>query len=88
MSKHNNEVLPSISEADYRVLLQLAVTEIRTARRLVAQQINSTTNSTYWNLGKLLSEKQLAEGYGSGVVNQLSRHGTFATQLVGHETLL
>jgi predicted nuclease of restriction endonuclease-like (RecB) superfamily len=26
----------------------------------------------YWNLGKLLFEKQLQEGYGSGVVNQLS----------------
>lgn len=38
MNKHNNEVLPSISEADYRALLQLAVTEISTARRLVAQQ--------------------------------------------------
>jgi hypothetical protein len=26
----------------------------------------------YWSLGKLLFEKQLSEGYGSGVVNQLS----------------
>jgi len=26
----------------------------------------------YWNLGKLLFEKQLEEGYGSGVVKQLS----------------
>lgn len=26
----------------------------------------------YWNLGKLLSEKKLEEGYGSGVVKQLS----------------
>lgn len=26
----------------------------------------------YWGLGKLLYERQLEEGYGSGVVNQLS----------------
>lgn len=58
--------------ADYSDLLQLAVTEIRTARKVIAKQINSSTNSVYWNLGKLLFEKQLEEGYGSGVVKQLS----------------
>lgn len=57
---------------DYSDLLQLAVTEIRTARNVIAKQINSSTNSVYWNLGKLLFDKQLEEGYGSGVVKQLS----------------
>ena len=58
--------------ANYTDLLQLAVTEIRTARKVIAKQINSSTNSVYWNLGKLLFDKQLEEGYGSGVVKQLS----------------
>ncbi|PZX59370.1 putative nuclease of restriction endonuclease-like (RecB) superfamily [Algoriphagus ratkowskyi] len=58
--------------ADYTDLLQLAVTEIRTAREVIAKQINSSANSVYWNLGKLLFDKQLEEGYGSGVVKQLS----------------
>ncbi|WBL44247.1 DUF1016 N-terminal domain-containing protein [Algoriphagus halophytocola] len=58
--------------ADYSDLLQLAVTEIRTARKVIAKQINSSTNSVYWNLGKLLFERQIKEGYGSGVVKQLS----------------
>ncbi len=58
--------------ADYTDLLQLAVTEIRAARKIIAKQINSSTNSVYWNLGKLLFDKQLEEGYGSGVVKQLS----------------
>ncbi|MDX9805978.1 MAG: PDDEXK nuclease domain-containing protein, partial [bacterium] len=49
-----------------------AVAEIRVARTLIAKQVNSTANSVYWNLGKLLFEKQLEEGYGSGVVKQLS----------------
>lgn len=66
LSKHN------INEADYSDLLHLAVTEIKNARNVIAKQINSTTNSVYWNLGKLLFEKQLDEGYGSGVVKQLS----------------
>jgi predicted nuclease of restriction endonuclease-like (RecB) superfamily len=69
MSK--NEITP-ISQKDYDAILQQAVAEIRTARTSIALQVNSATNSVYWNLGKLLFEKQLEEGYGSGVVKQLS----------------
>lgn len=69
MSK--NEITP-ISQKDYDVILRQAVAEIRTARTSIALQVNSATNSVYWNLGKLLFEKQLEEGYGSGVVKQLS----------------
>jgi predicted nuclease of restriction endonuclease-like (RecB) superfamily len=61
-----------INEADYGEILRQAVAEIRLARNIVAKQITKTTNSVYWNLGKLLFEKQLEEGYGSGVVKQLS----------------
>lgn len=61
-----------VNQSEYGEILQRAVAEIRTARNLVAKQLTSTTNSVYWNLGKLLSEKQLEEGYGSGVVKQLS----------------
>jgi predicted nuclease of restriction endonuclease-like (RecB) superfamily len=69
MSK--NEIT-EISKKDYDAILQQAVAEIRTARTSIALQVNSATNSVYWNLGKLLFEKQLEEGYGSGVVKQLS----------------
>ncbi len=62
----------NINQSEYSVILQQAVAEIRNARTLIAKQINSTTNSVYWNLGKLLFEKQLEGGYGSGVVKQLS----------------
>lgn len=61
-----------INPEDYGKLLQQVVSQIRTARTLIAKQINSAAQSVYWDLGKLLFEKQLAEGYGSGVVNQLS----------------
>lgn len=61
-----------LNEAAYADIVQQAISQIRTARILIARQVNSSTQSVYWNLGKLLSEKQLEEGYGSGVINQLS----------------
>lgn len=68
---NKNDMLP-INPKDYEAIRLQAVAEIRMARTFIAKQVNSTTNSVYWNLGKLLFEKQLVEGYGSGVVKQLS----------------
>ncbi len=70
MNKDTNKL--SINEAEYGEILRQAVNQIRVARTLIAKQVNTTTQSVYWNLGKLLFEKQLEEGYGSGVVKQLS----------------
>ncbi|MDR2907621.1 MAG: PDDEXK nuclease domain-containing protein [Bacteroidales bacterium] len=53
-------------------MLHQAVEHIRSARTALARQITTTTQSVYWNIGKLLFEKQLTEGYGSSVVKQLS----------------
>lgn len=61
-----------INHQEYGKLLQQAVDQIRNVRTQIAKQINSAAQSVYWYLGKLLYEKQLEEGYGSGVVNQLS----------------
>jgi hypothetical protein len=66
------EIAKTINENEYVEILQQAVAEIRTARNTLARQANSTVNSAYWNLGKLLVEKQLEGGYGSGVVKRLS----------------
>ncbi len=70
--KKNKISTSEIKNNDYREMLQQAVAEIHTARTQVAKQLASAANSIYWNLGKLLFEKHLEEGYGSGVVNQLS----------------
>lgn len=67
----NNKNVAAV-RADYHDILQKARAEIHTARATIAKQVNTTANSVYWNLGKLLSERQLDEGYGSGVVKQLS----------------
>lgn len=64
--------ITNINEEDYSKFLQQAVAQIHNARTLLAKQVNSAVQSVYWDLGKLLFEKQLEEGYGSGVVNQLS----------------
>lgn len=75
MKKNRNQrnpIITEISGSDYNEILQQAVAEIRVARTLLARQVNSAANSVYWNVGKLLFDKQLAEGYGSSVVKQLS----------------
>lgn len=61
-----------IDKSQYGEILHQAVKEIKVARTLIARQVNSTVSSVYWNLGKLLFERQIEEGYGSGVVKQLS----------------
>ncbi len=62
----------NIKPNDYNEILRQAVAEIHTARKQLAQRVAKTTNTVYWTLGRLLFERQLEEGYGSGVVKQLS----------------
>ncbi|MDX1907512.1 MAG: PDDEXK nuclease domain-containing protein [Bacteroidia bacterium] len=59
-------------DLQYPELFQKAVTEIRAARSVIARQVNTAAMGVYWNLGKLLSEKQIEKGHGAGVVNRLS----------------
>ncbi len=63
----------SISEADYQMLLETAVAQISGARSALAVQVNASAMSVYWNLGKLLHDRKVEGGYGSGVVPRLSR---------------
>ena len=57
---------------DYEEMLLQAINHIRDGRNYLAKQISSTISSLYWNIGKLLFDRHLEEGYGSGVVKQLS----------------
>jgi len=59
-------------QLEYGEILKIAIAEIKDARNSIARKINKTTISVYWNLGKLLHEKKIAEGYGSKVVKRLS----------------
>lgn len=68
----SKEIANTINEHEYVKILRQAVAEIRMARTNIAKQVNRTVNSVYWNIGKLLFEKNLEGGYGSGVVKRLS----------------
>ena len=57
---------------DYEEMLLQAINHIRDGRNYLAKQISSPISSVYWNIGKLLFDRHLEEGYGSGVVKQLS----------------
>lgn len=61
-----------VNDSEYAQILQQAVAEIQIARSTIARQINTTVHTAYWNIGKLLFEKHLEGGYGSGVVKRLS----------------
>ena len=61
-----------INDSEYAQILQLAVSEIQTARTIIALQVNTSVNSVYWNIGKLLFDRNLESVYGSGVVKRLS----------------
>lgn len=52
-----------MDDSEYAQILQQAVSEIQTARTTVARQVNSTVNSVYWNIGKLLFNKNLESGW-------------------------
>ncbi len=57
---------------DYKALLDSAVAYVDAARNTLAVQANTTVNSTYWNLGKLLSDSKLEGRHGDGIVKRLS----------------
>lgn len=64
--------LNDFSESEYSELLNTAITQINTARNSLAVKINTTVSSVYWNLGKLLYDKKIENGYGSNIINRLS----------------
>lgn len=69
MSKETTNI---IDDNEYTQILRQAVAVIHSARTTVAKLVNSTVHSAYWNIGKLLFERHLEGGYGSGIVKKLS----------------
>lgn len=67
-----NKEIQNLTENEYEEILNTAITQIQASRNAIAVQINTTANSTYWNLGKLLHDKKIEGGYGSNIINRLS----------------
>ena len=72
MTKKKIDLLASMSDGDYRQLLNELRTNITSTRISLARRINDTMMQMYWNIGKAISERKIDEGYGASVINRLS----------------
>ena len=72
MAKKELGILASLSDSDYRKLLDELRTSITGTRISLARRINETMMQLYWNIGKSISERKIEEGYGAAVINRLS----------------
>ena len=62
----------TFNENEYKKLLQQTVEVIEHARIQVAKQINTTVTTSYWEIGKLLTELKVDSKYGDRYVKRLS----------------
>ena len=62
----------ALTENEYSDLLNSAINQIHSARNALALQINTTSNTTYRNLGMLLQDRKIEGGYGSSTIKRLS----------------
>lgn len=67
-------VRPQITQngADYGTLLTELKTRIHTAQYTALRAVNKELIALYWDIGKLIEERQEAEGWGKAVVERLS----------------
>ncbi len=56
----------------YADLLEEIRAEVRRGRLRAAWSVNTEMIRTYWRIGRMILERQDAEGWGAGVVNQLA----------------
>src|SRR6266566_2507890 len=64
-----NELIPS----DYQAFLQTIKTRVRQAQLKALVAVNSELILLYWHIGRGILERQEQQGWGTGVINQLSR---------------
>jgi len=72
MTMKKIDLLASMSDGDYRQLLNELRTNITSTRISLARRINDAMMQMYWNIGKAISERKIDEGYGASVINRLS----------------
>ncbi len=61
------------NENEYKKLLQQTVEVIEHSRIQVAKQVNTTVTSSYWEIGKLLTELKIDSKYGDHYVKIIKR---------------
>ena len=60
----------SLKIAEYRVLLTELKTRIHAAQYAALRAVNKELLGLYWDIGKLIEERQEAEGWGKAVVER------------------
>lgn len=64
---------PRLSEPAYRVFVESVKDRIHAAQIKAAFAVNSALIELYWELGKLIAEKQKENSWGNGVIDQLAK---------------
>ena len=62
----------SLKIAEYRVLLTELKTRIHAAQYAALRAVNKELLALYWDIGKLIEDRQESEGWGKAVVERLS----------------
>lgn len=63
---------PTIQSKSYADVLDKIIEEISRAKITVARVVNAELSTAYWNIGKMIWEKQQKEGWGESVIERLS----------------
>jgi predicted nuclease of restriction endonuclease-like (RecB) superfamily len=61
-----------VADAGYVELLAEIRTEVRSARLRAARAVNSELIGAYWRIGRMILDRQEAEGWGAKVIDQLA----------------
>jgi predicted nuclease of restriction endonuclease-like (RecB) superfamily len=67
------EATPIPSESHYGSFLSTLKSRIHSAQFKALRAVNKELIALYWDLGKLIEERQVADSWGKGVVEKLSR---------------
>src|SRR5947209_5703142 len=76
MPTPKGELVPSVGTAlpqGYAELLEELKGRVRTAQLKAAHSVNREMIQLYWDIGRLIVERQEREGWGAGVVERLAR---------------
>jgi len=62
----------SSKSIDYKNLLSGIKTRVRQGQTKIFQSANAEMLATYWDIGKMIHERQQLEGWGKGVIPRLA----------------
>ncbi|MCP4992574.1 MAG: DUF1016 domain-containing protein, partial [Gammaproteobacteria bacterium] len=58
---------------DYRDFIRSLKQKVQSAQSKAARAVNTQLISLYWELGKMITEKQQASGWGDAVIDQIAK---------------